>query len=99
MYDTKPPMPAAMTPRDRLIVVGLIVSIDLLAASSAMPDPSITGESDDIVTCGAGGGSFHTGAVPHSPAVIGAEQQARTGSDRTGHQQEGASPRPAGEHQ
>jgi len=43
----------------------------------------ITGESDDV-TCGAGGGSFHTGAVPHSTAVIGEEQQARTGSDRTG---------------
>jgi hypothetical protein len=34
MYDTKPPMPAAMTPSDRLVVVGLIVSIVLLAASS-----------------------------------------------------------------
>jgi hypothetical protein len=36
MYDTKPPMPAAMTPSDRLVVVGLIVSIVLLAASSVV---------------------------------------------------------------
>ena len=34
MYDTKPPMPAAMTPGDRMVVVGLVVAIVLLAAAS-----------------------------------------------------------------
>lgn len=34
MYDTKPPMPATMTPGDRLVVVGLVVAIVLLASAS-----------------------------------------------------------------
>jgi hypothetical protein len=34
MYDTKPPMSAAMTPSDRIVVVGLVVAIVLLASAS-----------------------------------------------------------------
>jgi hypothetical protein len=36
MYDTKPPMPAAMTPGDLLVVVGLVVAIVLFASASVV---------------------------------------------------------------
>jgi hypothetical protein len=36
MLDRKPPVPAAKTPSDRLIIVGLVAGMTLLVAASVM---------------------------------------------------------------